>query len=271
MERIVKQGRYLFAIAIAAFGIENLICARSTDPFLPVIPWVPSYAVLAYLTGIALVAAIVCIVANLRARVAALLLGVLFLLCDLLLQVPRVAASPMDVGVRTCAFETLAMCASALMLAGTLSAEGGSLGRWEGAVNGLIASGRYLFAASAIVFGIDHYLVFGFIVSLVPTWIPGGGWFWANVTAIGFIAAGVSIAARRMDRWASFMLGLMFVLWFLVLHAPRVASYPKVLDPDEWSSAFIALGIGGGAWILASSIFAELPNGAVDQSLSPAR
>ncbi len=256
METIVKQGRYLFAISIAAFGVENLVCARSRDPFLPVIPWVPSYPWLAYLTGILLIAASVCIAARIGARLAALLLGVLFLLCDLLLQIPRVAALPWDVGVRTCAFETLAMCASALMLAGTLSAESGSFGRWEGAANGLILSGRYLFATAAIVFGIDHYLVFSLIVSLVPTWIPGSGWFWANLTAIGFIAAGVSIAVRKMDRWASFMLGLMFLLWFLVLHAPRVASYPRVLDPDEWSSAFIALGICGGSWILAWSLSA---------------
>ena len=259
MEMIVKQGRYLFAVSIAAFGIENLVCARSSDPFLPVIPWVPSHWWLAYLTGIALLAASVCITANIRARVAAVLLGVLFLLCDLLLQIPRVAALPWDVGVRTGAFETLTMCASALMLAGTLSAEGGSFGRWAGATNALIQSGRYLFAISAIVFGIDHYLVFGFIVSLVPSWIPGGGWFWANFTAISFIAAGVSIAVRKMDRWASFMLGLMFLLWFLVLHAPRVASYPRVLNPNEWSSAFIALGICGGSWILAWSLLAKLP------------
>ena len=247
----------MFAISIAAFGIENLVCANSSDPFLPVIPWVPSYWLLAYLTGIALIAASVCIAANIRARVAALLLGKLFLLCDLLLQIPRVAAQPWDVGVRTCAFETLAMCASALMLAGALPPESETFGRWEIAANALIRSGRYLFAISAIVFGVDHYLVFALIVFLVPKWIPGGGWFWANLTAICFIAAGMSIAIKRMDRWASFMLGLMFLLWFLVLHAPRVASYPKVLDPHEWSSAFIALGICGGSWILAWSLSAN--------------
>ena len=254
MEIIVKQGRYLFAISIAAFGVENLICAHSSDSFLPVIPWVPSYSWLAYFTGVALIAASVCIATKIRARVAALVLGVLFLLCDLILQIPRVAALPWDVGVRTCAFETLTMCASALILAGALPAEAPGFGRWEGAVKVLTRSGRYLFAVSAIVFGIDHYLVFKFIVALVPKWIPGGGWFWAHLTAIAFIAAGVSIALGWMDRWASFMLGLMFLLWFLVLHAPRVASYPSVLNPDEWSSAFIALGICGGAWILAWSL-----------------
>src|SRR5579863_10510271 len=83
MDIIVRQGRLVFAIAIAAFGIENIICARSNDPFLPVIPWVPSYPWLGYLTGFALLAAAVCIAARFRERMAAILLGFFFLVCDL--------------------------------------------------------------------------------------------------------------------------------------------------------------------------------------------
>jgi uncharacterized membrane protein YphA (DoxX/SURF4 family) len=254
MNTIVKQGRLLYAISIAAFGFENMICAHSKDAFLHVIPWVPSYPWLAYLTGIALLAAAVCIAARFRERMAAILLGFLFLLCDLLLQLPRVLAAPLDVGVRTTAFETLTMCGAAFILASSLPAETGGLGRWDGVLNGVLRSGRYLFAFSAIVFGIDHYIVFNFIVSLIPHWIPGGGWFWTHVTAIGFVAAGISIASGVMDRLAATMLGVMFLLWVLVLHGPRVMSYPRSHNPDEWSSAFIALGVCGASWILASSL-----------------
>jgi hypothetical protein len=254
MDSILKQGKLLFALSIAVFGILNIVCARTTGPFLPVIPWVSSYPWLAYLTGTALLAAGVCIAANFRVRLTSTLLGCLFLLCDLLLQIRNVAASPLDVGVRTGAFETLAMCSICLILASSLSGEAKSFSRGHRAINGLLLSGRYLFALSAIVFGIDHYLVFGLIVSLVPAYIPGTGWFWANLTAIAFIAAGLSIAVRWLDRWAATLFGLMFLLWFLVLHAPRVMSYPRSHDPDEWSSAFIALAMCGGSWILASSI-----------------
>jgi len=256
MGPIVNQGRRLFGISILAFGILNLVCAHSADPFLPVIPWVPSYPLLAYLTGIALFAAGVCIVANIRLRLAATLLALLFLACVLLLQISRVAASPWDVGVRTGAFETLAMCGAVLMLAGTAPEGTFRFQQWQRVADGFIIAGRYLIALCAIVFGIDHYLVFGLIVSLVPWCIPGTGWFWANLTAIAFIVAGLSIATHWLDRWAAFMLGLMFLLWFLVLHAPRVASVRGVHNPDEWSSAFIALAICGGSWILASSLSA---------------
>jgi hypothetical protein len=252
MDKIVAQGRIIFAIAVAAFGIENLICAHSTGKFLPVIPWVPSYPWLAYLTGIAFLVAAVCIAARFHLRLAAILLGLVFLACDLLLQLPQVLAAPFDVGVRTTAFETLTMCSASLMLAAGVPAK--FTGRWDGVLKKFLASGRYLFAISSIVFGIDHYLVFGLIVSLVPHWIPGGGWFWANVTALAFVAAGVSIALRWMDRLAATLLGVMFLLWFLVLHLPRVASYPRSHDPDEWSSALIALAVCGASWILAASL-----------------
>jgi len=254
IDSILKQGRLLFAASLAALGVVNLACARSTDAFLPVIPWVPASPWLGWLTGSSLIAAGISILANFGARVAATFTGILFLLCDLALQISRVAASPWDVGVRTGAFETVILGCSALILAGTLHPGGEAIRPWERAVNSLIFSARYLFAGSAIVFGLDHYLVFGLIVSLVPHWIPGGGEFWANLTAIAFIAAGLSIATGWFDKWAAAMMGLMFLLWFLVLHAPRVVSYPRSHDPDEWSSAFIALGISGGSWILAASI-----------------
>jgi len=253
MNALFKQGRLIFAFSIAAFGVENLVCARTADPMLPVIPWVPG-APAAYFTGAALLAASVCIVVRYKARLAAGLLGIYFLFCNLFLQIARVAAKPLDVGVRTCAFETLTMCAAALILAGTLPADSQVPPWWDRTIDCMITAARYIFAVSMLVFGIDHYLVFAFIVSLVPHWIPGGGWFWAQVTSIAFLAASISIASGWMARLAAAMLGLMFMLWFLTLHLPRVMSYPRSHNPDEWSSAFIALAVCGGSWILASSL-----------------
>jgi uncharacterized membrane protein YphA (DoxX/SURF4 family) len=253
MEALFKQGRLIFAFCIAAFGVENLVCAHTSDAMMPVIPWVVG-APAAYLTGIALIAASACIAVRYKARLAAALLGILFLLFDVLLQIARVVAKPLDVGVRTCAVETLTMCAAALILAGTLPLDPQVPPWWDRAVDWLATAARYIFAFSMLVFGIDHYLVFAFIVSLVPHWIPGGGWFWAQVTSIAFLAAAISIASGWMARLAAAMLGLMFVLWFLTLHLPRVMSYPRSHNPDEWSSAFIALAVCGGSWILAASL-----------------
>ncbi|HEY1904368.1 MAG TPA: hypothetical protein VGG56_18205 [Terracidiphilus sp.] len=257
MNRIVGLGRFVFAVAIAEFGIENLICARTKDPFVPVMPWVPNYPWLAYLTGIALLISALCIAFRLKERPAAILLGVLFLICDLVLQLHQVIAAPLDVGIRTTAFETLTMCSAAWILAASLPTGDEGLGRWNGVMNGVLRSAKYLFAISMIVFGVDHYFVFNLIVSLIPHWLPGGGWLWTHITAIAFVAAGLSIAVGWLDRLAATMLGIMFLLWFLMLHGPRIMSYPRSHNPDEWSSAFIALAVCGGAWILAASLSGE--------------
>jgi hypothetical protein len=101
-------------------------------------------------TGIALLAAGLSIATNVRARLMAILLGILFLLYALLLEVSLVAVRPMSVSVRTVFFETLGMCASALTLASwrfasmirTLRTSGPArLLRWECAVAAGFAPG----------------------------------------------------------------------------------------------------------------------------------
>ena len=130
MKTIIKQGQLVFGVAIAAFGVEGLICVR-LDLKVRGIPWFPENQFLAYLTAIALLAGGLCIVVNFRVRLTATLLGILFLLYVLLLEIHRVAAEPMSVSVRTVFFETLAMCGSALTLAGSLRTAGTDFRRWE--------------------------------------------------------------------------------------------------------------------------------------------
>ena len=70
MEKIVKQGGLLFAIAILAFGVEHIACVRfrafnntiySGHEVVLFIPWVPAYQWLGCLTGLVLIAAGLCI------------------------------------------------------------------------------------------------------------------------------------------------------------------------------------------------------------------
>jgi hypothetical protein len=111
-----------------------------------------------------------------------------------------------------------------------------------------------LFGISSVVFGIDHFLVLALIASLVPSWIPGG-LFWAYLTGTAFIAAGISIVVKKLDQLSATLLGTMFLLWFLLLHSPRVlralVSHNPTF-PNEWSSAFIALAMCGGSWLVAA-------------------
>lgn len=252
MEKIITKGQFLFGIAIVAFGVENFFCAHLGLEVRGV-PWFSTNLFVAYLTGIFLVAAGLSVMANVQARGTATLLGFLFLFYVLVLELPQVAAKPMGISLRTVFFEALAMGSSAWTLAAALPSGGSGSRPRGGILDNLIRSGPYLFGISSVVFGIDHFLVLDVIASLVPPWLPGH-LFWAYLTGTAFVAAGISIVIKRMDQLAAFMLGTMFALWFLILHSPRSVSATLSHNPNiqnEWSSAFIALGMCGGCWIVA--------------------
>jgi hypothetical protein len=245
MRKIVSHGQVLFGVAILALGIENLICAhfRLADPG---VPWFPVNPVLGYINGLVLSVAGLCVAAKLHSRMAAMLLGYLFLGYVLLLNLPLVFANLRDWTAYGVLAEAVALGASAWMLVQTLR-PGGS--RWESLLGKATVSGRYAFAACLVVFGSIHFVVMRVIASLIPTWIPGS-LFWALLTGTALIASGISIAFRWLDQWAGFLLGIMFLLWVVILHSPRVAA--DLHNPDEWSSALIAFAMGGASWIAAT-------------------
>jgi uncharacterized membrane protein YphA (DoxX/SURF4 family) len=250
IDKVIGQGRLIFAIAITDFGIQNLLCAHWSKGDLPVIPWLHPHPVLAYLTGALLLGCGLALLVNFRPRPVALLLAAFFLLCVLAMLLPQAVAAPRDLNIRTAVFEALSMCAGALILARLVP----SMSPQPQWLNACLASGRYLLAISMVVFGITHFLVLQFIGSLIPLWIKGnasGGVAWAAFTGAFMIVAGILIAVRWMDRWAAFLLGVMFLLWFLLLHLPRVFKPAGIHSPDEWQSAFIALAMCGICWMVA--------------------
>ena len=250
MDKLAGLGRGLFGIAITAFGAQHFVCARFGQDVVPVIPWLPgNHPLLAYLVGSCLIVAGLSLQSNAKTQLAAASVAVLLFAGFALLWLRLLIAAPLDLGIRTRAFETLALCAAALMLAGTTESGSSSLERVL--PSGILgAIGRYIFAVSSIIFGVDHFYVLSLIASLVPAWLPFH-MFWAYFTGTAFIAAGVSIATGWKARWGAGALGLMFGLWFVILHAPRILTAPRSHDPNEWSSAFIALGMCGGSWICA--------------------
>ena len=108
----------------------------------------------------------------------------------------------------------------------------------------------------SIIFGIDHFLALVFIANLIPAWIPFHV-FWVAFFGAAFIAAGVSIGLNLLLRWGACGLGLMFGIWVVTLHLPRVLGLYGIPNaphnPNEWSSLFIAVGLWGGLWAIARS------------------
>ncbi len=249
MENLLATGRLWFAVCIVALGVETFVCAHIQQPVLPLLPWLPRHPALSYLTGIVLILLGLAIASNFLTRWAAVLLAVVFVLCEILLQIPRATAAPFDLSLRTAVFEVLSLGAAAMILA-RMSSHPDAPGKKLNLLDKVLSSGRYLFAVSSVTFGISHFLVGPFIATLIPEWIPFR-LFFAYFTGAAFVAAGLSIAAGCLDVLAATLLGAMFLVWFLFLHLPRVFTIEKLHNPAEWSSAFIALGMFGASWIIA--------------------
>jgi uncharacterized membrane protein len=255
MENLIKLGRIFFAIPMVVFGFQYIGLGKYQGGLPPVPPWAPGGAVGAYLVGFLLVASGASILSRKYARLAALVVGVLFLLCVLILHLPHFSAVLHNGNDRTRALEPLALSGAAFALAAILPA--GGLGPGGSSADGkLILFGQLLFGLSMIVFGAQHFMYASFLATLVMVWLPAH-LFWIYLTGTAMVAAGLAIASAIRARLAGILLGVMFLLWVLLLHAPRV--FAAIHNQDEWTSLFVALAFSGSSFIFAAALSGYRP------------
>ena len=109
-----KLGRYFFALAMVAFGVQHFVNEKLAIRVGP--PWFPGRPLWAYLTGTALIVTGAAIFLGQKARLAAILLGTILFLFFLLLHIPRILVNLHDPGPWTSGFEILALCGGAMVL-----------------------------------------------------------------------------------------------------------------------------------------------------------
>jgi hypothetical protein len=242
MRKLIDVGRVVFAVALIFFGLQHLIYAFGKTWPVPGPPWTPGNFVVAGISGVVLLAAGASIALGKQARLASGLVAAALFVRVSIIHLPKLLAKIHDPGPWTVTFEVLALAAGALVLAGALS---------KGTGRPLITIGRFLFAISLIVFAVQHFMYANFIATLIPSWIPGR-LFWADFVGIAFVAAAAAIVSGKLASLPPMMLGIMFGLWFVMLHMPRVVAASH--NSNEWTSAFIALAMCGSSWILAGAM-----------------
>jgi uncharacterized membrane protein YphA (DoxX/SURF4 family) len=108
---------------------------------------------------------------------------------------------------------------------------------------------RTLFAIALIVFAVQHFLYARFISTLIPAWFPGR-LFLAYFVGAAFLGAALAIASGVFARLAGALLGLMFLIFVVTTHIPRIVGHGS--DGNEWTSGFVALAMGGGSWVFSA-------------------
>jgi uncharacterized membrane protein len=109
----------------------------------------------------------------------------------------------------------------------------------------LLPSAGIIFGIPWIVFGIQHFMYADFVSGLVPAYMPVRI-FWAYLTGVAMIAAGISFIIRRQVRLAAFLLGCMLLLFILMLHTLLLSGEPQV--GMHWTRALQDTAIMGAAF-----------------------
>ncbi|TPG44952.1 DoxX family membrane protein [Rhodanobacter glycinis] len=250
MRSATRLGSGLFGIGMLAFGVLNFVFAIPVLGLEPLPDWLPAQTLWTYITALLLVAGGGGVLSNrLRPRESAIALGVLLSLWLILLHVPTLLTHLHNGSKWTSAFECLALCSVAWVLACALSDSAAGRTPWYGRFRRLADSGRYGFGVSLPVFGALHFIYWQYVASVIPGWIPGSPVFWAYFTGCAHIAAGLAILSGVQARLAATMLGVMFGSWVLIVHVPRVLANPR--SQAEWTSLCVAIALCGGAWLMA--------------------
>jgi uncharacterized membrane protein YphA (DoxX/SURF4 family) len=257
MEKFNKIGRFFYGFAIAGLGLQQFFYSDFRPVFLPA--WrshLPGLAIWAYAGGIALILAGLAIIVGRNTKMVSLILGGIFLALFLFCHVPyEIINDPYSkhLGVWTNPLKELALAGGAFIIAGSVREQEINIQKpvFTRLLEKLIPWGSIFFSIMLICFGIDHFLYVETVASLVPAWI----WdhiFWTYFAGVALIGSGVAIILEISVRKVSILLGIMIFLWFIVLHIPRAIADPYVLQGNEISSVFQALGFSGMAFIIAS-------------------
>jgi uncharacterized membrane protein YphA (DoxX/SURF4 family) len=237
-----RLGAVLYAAGLGGIGVLSLHYQDFAMAWQPVPDGVPFRSVLAILSGTILACGGVSVLAGFRRRLGALVLAVFVLIWLLLLQVPRVAAHPMDEGMWLGFGENMLTVAGGFTLFCVLG---------PAPAGGAVRVVRILFALFLPVIGYSHFVYTQATASMVPAWIPFHVGF-AYLTGAGHMAAGLGILLGVFPRLAAGMEAAMISCFVLLLHIPGVVSAPG--DRLQWTMLCIATAYAGSCWIVAGSV-----------------
>ncbi len=116
--------RFFVGIPSVFYGVEHLLHPE----YVPGVPlkkltpeWIPGRIVLSYFVGVILIVAGVCLLMNMKARMAATGLGLTILLTVLWIYLPMLLRAPTDVVALNYFFDTLLFCGAILLLANAMN------------------------------------------------------------------------------------------------------------------------------------------------------
>jgi uncharacterized membrane protein len=192
--KIIPLGPVFLAVPMAVFGRQHFTATKFVVPMVP--SWIPGHLFWVYFVGTALIGAALSIVVKQQAGLAAMLLGVMFVMFELLMHIPRIVSTPDDRFALAVTLRDLAFCGGALALAG---------GQWEErrtqGTSKIITVARVFIGIPIAVFGVEHFLHPDFapgvpLNKMTPSWIPVR-LLWGYLTGVVFVVTGLRLIVNK--------------------------------------------------------------------------
>jgi uncharacterized membrane protein len=267
---LIPVGQRFFGLALIGLGFEHFLFRDFVTGRAPGWPdgvpgemlWVYASGVMVMLTGLAMLI-------GRWGRPAALALGLLVFAWALLRHLPVAAADTPLGGGWTRAGKALVIVGGLLAMAATLppvtSATSKSWGRLVNATEPFLLFGRISLGCFLILGGVQHFLFTQFVVSLIPSWVPGNDFWWARLAGVALIVGGLGLLVPSSATLAAVLSGSMIFSWFWIVHLPR--AFTSVSDGI---AVFESLAMSGIALVIAGALAARHA-GAADASSAELR
>ena len=249
MQVLLRYARIFFALDLIGLGLQLFLTGHFSSGLPPVPPTFVAGSATVHAFALLLMVLAAGLLWRRSLATCALLLGLVYTGSALVLHAHPGEAAIRNGSLRTGLFEALAIGAALLVLFSIEARPPRALAEAPMALGWI---GFVLFALSIAVFGEQHFEYARYVASLVPAWIPQH-LFWARFTGACMLAAALGFFFPPRAALAGILLGTMFLLWFVVLHLPRVLAAPH--SRDEWSSAIIVMAFADASWIVAAGRF----------------
>ena len=234
-------GRHVLGAASIIFGVVAIIWHDFNTPWeqLNVIGNAAFREFLMYVLAVAQIAGGIAIQWRSVARVAALVLGVVYLIFALFF-IPGIIAKPAVYNSYGPFFEDFSIFVGALIIytAGTT---------YSSDLAKALQTGRILYGICTVSFTLEQAFYLSATAQFVPKWIPPGQMFWAVLTTIAFALAAIALLSGRQALLASQLTTIMIAGFGLLLWLPAFVATPGHFT---WAANAQNLAIASGAWIL---------------------
>ena len=227
LDKILPFGRLFFTIPLAVFGTEHF---TNTSDIAEIVPrWMPAHVFWVYFVGIGLIAAALSITLEIQAPLAATLVGAMFFLFVVLMDIPGVIAGPGNRISWVLALRETAFSGGGLAYAGAHWRSGGRRSAlW------LVTVAKFFIAIPAVFYGVEHFFhpanAPGVpLEKIIPAWIPAR-LAWAYLAGAVLLVAGAALVINWKAQKAATYMGIMILLLMLFVYLPLLVASPTDLE-----------------------------------------